>query len=76
MLQVLSFRLPIHCVVLHRRVSTVASLLDVILAWGLIFLDEIFGRVLTEPIGQLGQLLPKTVDGLLIHIGLGDEFWE
>ena len=29
-----------------------------------------------EPLGQLVEFFPETVDGLLVHVCLGDEFGE
>jgi hypothetical protein len=48
-------------------------LLNVFLAGGLILVDKIGEIVSSEPIGQLGEFLAKTVDGLVIHVGLRNQ---
>lgn len=50
-----------------------ASAVDVFLGRCLVLVDEVLGRILTEPSGHLGELFPQTVDRLLIHVGLGEE---
>lgn len=55
-----------------------ARTLDVRLMRRLILLGKQAFKVLRnrDPVCQLVQLLAKTVDGLLIHVRLGDELWE
>ena len=55
-----------------------ARTLDVRLMWRLIFLGKQALKVLRnrDPVCQLVQLLAETVDGLLVHVRLGDELWE
>ena len=48
-------------------------LLDILLACGLVLGGEEAGGVLAEPLRQLGEFLAEAVDGLLVHVGLGDE---
>lgn len=49
------------------------SLLDVFRVGGLVLADEVLEAVLGEPAAELEQLLAQTVDGLLVHVCLGDE---
>jgi hypothetical protein len=59
-----------------RARSSIASLLDVLGSGGLVLADEILGDVPREPVGEFEEFLAKPVDGLLIHVGLGDQLGE
>lgn len=54
--------------------SHAACLLDVCCTSGLVLAGKEAGRVLAQPLGQLGQFLAQPVDRLLIHVGLRDKF--
>lgn len=56
--------------------SNTADLLDVVLARSLVWSSEEARRVLAEPLGQLVEFFAEAVDGLLVHVCLGDEFGE
>ncbi len=56
--------------------SNAADLLDVILAGGFVRSFEEASGIFAEPLSQLVELFAKTVDGLLVHVCLGDEFRE
>ena len=56
--------------------SNTTDLLDVILAGGFVRSFEEAGGIFAEPLGQLVEFFAETVDGLLVHVGLGDEFRE
>jgi hypothetical protein len=47
-------------------------LLNVFLTGNLILADKVGEIISSEPIGQLGEFLTKTVDRLVIHVGLRD----
>ena len=51
-------------------------LLNIILTNILILGREKPRRILPQPIRQLDHLIAKFPDGLLVHVGLGDEFRE
>ena len=59
-----------------RRFLNASGLVHILLAGCLVLANEILGRVTAEPVGELDELLAEAVDGLLVHVGLGDEFWE
>lgn len=42
-------------------------------AGNLVFADKVLLAVLAQPVGELGQLLAKAADRLLIHVGLGKQ---
>jgi hypothetical protein len=52
------------------------SLVNVLLSGCLVLGDEVLNAVLGEPAGESGQFVAEAVDGLLVHVGLGDEFRE
>ena len=56
--------------------SDAADLLDVILAGGFVGSFEEAGGVFAEPLGDLVEFFAEAVDGLLVHVCLGDEFGE
>lgn len=56
--------------------SNAADFLDVILAGGLVRSFEEASRIFAEPLGQLMEFFAETIDGLLVHVCLGDEFGE
>jgi hypothetical protein len=56
--------------------SSIASLLDVLGAGGLVLADEVLGDVPREPVGKFEKFFTEAVDGLLIHVGLRNEFGE
>ena len=49
------------------------GLLDILLARGLVLGGEEAGGVLAEPLRQLGEFFAEAVDGLLVHVCLGNE---
>lgn len=53
--------------------ALVLSLLGVLSIWALVLVDEISTSVSLQPLTELAELLTQTVDGLLVHVGLGDE---
>ena len=56
--------------------SNTTDLFDVILAGGFVGSFEEAGGIFAEPLGQLVEFFAETVDGLLVHVGLGDELGE
>ena len=52
------------------------GLIDISLALRLVVGGEVVLGVLPEPLGHLGEFLAQAVDGLLVHVRLGDEFGE
>ena len=56
--------------------SNTTHLFDVILAGGFVGGFEEASGVFAEPLGQLVEFFAETVDGLLVHVGLGDELGE
>jgi len=52
------------------------SFLDVFLAWSFILANEVLSGVASEPICHLGEFFAKTVNGLEIHVGLGDKLGQ
>lgn len=54
--------------------SNAADLLDVILAGVFVWSFEKASGVFAEPLGQLVEFFAEAVDGLLVHVCLGDEF--
>ena len=58
--------------------SSLSGILNVVSIWCLVLDAEILGQIwcLSEPVGQLGQLLAKTIYRLLIHVGLGQQLWK
>lgn len=59
-----------------RSLSDATDLLDVILAGGFVRRFEEAGGVFAEPLGQLVEFFAEAVDGLLVHVRLGDEFGQ
>ena len=51
-----------------------ARLLNVLLALHLVVGGEVVLAMLAEPGGHLAEFLADAVDGLLVHVCLGDEF--
>ena len=51
-----------------------ARLVDILLALDLILSGEVVLAMLPEPGGHLAEFLAHAVDGLLVHVCLGDEF--
>lgn len=54
--------------------SNTTDLLDVILAGGFVRSFEEASGIFAEPLGQLVEFFAETVDGLLVHVCLGNEF--
>jgi hypothetical protein len=52
------------------------SLFHIVLTRGLVLANEVSGCIPRNPVCDLGELLPKTIDRLLIHVGLCNELWE
>jgi hypothetical protein len=74
-ISILNANIPGHATCAdHSLVTT--SLLDVALAWSLVLADEVFSRMLAQPVGHLQELFSETVDGLLIHVRLGYQLRE
>lgn len=59
-----------------RRFLNASGLFHILLAGRLVLADEVLGGVAAEPAGELDELLAEPVDGLLVHVGLGDQFGE
>lgn len=53
-----------------------ARLINISLALRLVVGGEVVLGMLAEPLGHLGEFLAQAVDGLLVHVCLGDEFRE
>jgi len=49
---------------LMRTQSDATSFLDILLAGGFIFANEVLGSVASKPIGHFGKFFTKTIDGL------------
>ena len=60
----------------HDGSSNATDLLNVILAGRFVGSLEEAGGVFAEPLGQLVEFFAEAVDGLLVHVCLGDEFGE
>ena len=60
----------------YDRSSDTADFLDIILAGRFVGGLEEAGGVFAEPLGQLVEFFSEAVDGLLVHVRLGDEFGE
>ena len=56
--------------------SDTTHLFDVILTGGFVGSFEEACGIFAKPLGQLVEFFAETVDGLLVHVGLGDEFGE
>lgn len=56
--------------------SLAARLVRVVRARVGVFAEEVLASALLEPVGELGQLLSQTADGLRVHVGLGYELGE
>lgn len=56
--------------------SDATDLLDVILACVLVRGFEEAGGIFSKPLGQFVKFFAEAVDGLLVHVCLGDEFGE
>ena len=56
--------------------SNTTDLFDVILACGFVRGFEEACGIFAKPLGQLVKFFAETVDGLLVHVCLGDEFGE
>lgn len=52
------------------------SLLNILLAWCLVFGIEVLAGVSDQEVGDLRKFLTEAVDRLQIHIGLGNQLWE
>ena len=50
-----------------------SRLLNVLLRRGLVISEEVRIDVAAEPVGQLDDFLAETLDGLVIHVCLGDQ---
>lgn len=61
---------------IQRLPSNTTDLLDVILAGRFVGGFEEAGGVFAEPLGQLVEFFAEPVDGLLVHVCLGDELGE
>jgi len=49
------------------------SLFDILLTGSLVLADEVCSSISSEPIGQLWEFLAKTIDWLVIHVGLSNQ---
>jgi hypothetical protein len=62
--------MPCHA---RRANLDTAGLFNILLTGDLIFLDEIFLSISAKPIGELGELLAKAINRLIVHVGLSDQ---
>lgn len=52
------------------------SLVDVVLSSSVVFRDEVLYRMLGQPSREGSELFTEAVHRLLIHVGLGNQFWK
>ncbi len=53
-----------------------SSLLDVFGSWCFILANEVVARITSKPVREGCKLDAKTVDRLLVHVGLSDQFGQ
>lgn len=58
----------------QNTATSIFRSIDIILSWRFVATDEIFSSILRQPGRELGELLPKAINRLLIHVGLCNEF--
>ena len=67
---------PSSCPCISKTPLNTTSLVDIVLTRGLVLANEVSGCIPRNPVCDLGELLPKTIDRLLIHVGLCNELWK
>jgi hypothetical protein len=69
----ISVNAVLHADATIRNHLKTLRLLNVFCAGSLVLADKIVESISSEPVGQLGEFLTKTIDRLVIHVGLGNQ---